>query len=190
MTNARPQKETGAVQNMPGGRVQDTASRGGVALLHAEEAFIGALLHMPAPMASQALDLVCDDDLADYLHGRIISIVRLLVAEGTAPDPVVVLTRARADGFVTGAQATQAMAMRLAELYQSVPTPASWRLYGQAVIDEALRRQCVAMGTRVLQAAENCSLDVLIDLLDAECRVVRRLHNRRAGKASLRAVAG
>lgn len=28
MTNARPQKETGAVMNMPGGRVQDSAERG------------------------------------------------------------------------------------------------------------------------------------------------------------------
>jgi replicative DNA helicase len=173
---------------LPGGQVQSSASDGQLALLHAEEAFIGALLHMPAPMASQALDLIHDEDLADYLNQRILTVVRLLVADNIAPDPVAALARARADGTVTGADATQAMAMRLADLYQSVPTPASWRAYGQAVIDEALRRQCIAMGTRVLQAAESCSLDVLIDLLDAECRTVRRLHDRRAPAIPLRAV--
>jgi replicative DNA helicase len=75
------------------------------------------------------------------------------------------------------------LTLRLTDLYGDVVTPANWRYYANGVIDEALRRQCVAMGTRVLQAAETSSLDVLIDLLDAECRLVRRLHNRRTAAA-------
>ena len=152
-------------------------------LLHAEQAYIGALLHMPAPMASQALDLVHDDDVADYLNQKIVTVIRTLVAEGSPPEAMAVLTRARADGVITGAQATRALAARLHDLFAAVPTPASWRLYAQVVIDEALRRRCIAMGTRVQQAAEDSSLEVLIALLDAESRLVRRLHDRRVAAA-------
>ncbi|MDP9459583.1 MAG: hypothetical protein M3Q22_04770 [Actinomycetota bacterium] len=158
-----------------------------------EGAFVGAQLHMPAPMASEALDLIYDDDIADYLNQRIVTVIRVLVAEGAAPDPVAVLARARADGTVAGADATRAMALRLGDLYGTCPTPASWRLYGQAVIDEALRRRCIEMAARVTQAAEGCPLDVLIDVLDAECRTLRRLHERRiavagGGRPDLRSV--
>jgi replicative DNA helicase len=177
---------------MPGGRVQNTASVGRNGVLDAEGAFTGALLHMAVATAKEALDLVQDDDLADFLNQKIVSVARLLAAEGVAPDPVAILTRARADGIVAGNEATRALGARLGELYGAVPTPASWRFYGHGVIDDALRRQCIAMGNRVLQAAESCALDVLIDVLDAECRVVRRLHNRRLATTpkQLRAVAG
>ncbi len=147
--------------------------------LNPEAAFVGALLHMPVPMASQALDLVHDDDLGDYVNQRIVTVIRLLVADGVAPDPVAVLARARADGIASGEVATKAIAERLADLYVSVPTPASWRFYALGTIDDALRRRCAALGSRVMQAAESCGLDVLIDVLDAECRTVRRLHDRR-----------
>ncbi len=158
-----------------------------------EGAFVGALLHMPAPMAREALDLVHDDDLGDYMHQRIVMVIRRLVAEDSAPDPVAVLARARADGVVTGSTAVQAMACRLHDLYASVPTPASWRLYALGTVDDALRRQCIALGDRVAQAAESSALDVLIDVLDAECRTVRRLHGRRlavagGGRRELRSV--
>lgn len=158
--------------------------------LDPEPAFVAALLHMAVPMASQALDLVHDEDIADFLHQRIVTVVRVLVAENIPPDPVAVLVRARADGTVTGVEATRALSARLGDLYLAVPTPASWRYYGLGVIDEALRRRCRAMAARVGQAAESCSLDLLIDVLDAECRLVRRLHDRRlaAAPAQLRAV--
>ncbi|MDP9459404.1 MAG: hypothetical protein M3Q22_03850 [Actinomycetota bacterium] len=181
MTNARLQKEAGV--DVPGGRVHGTASYQQNALLHAEPAFIGSLLHMPRSMASEALGLVLDDDLADYLHQLIVTVIRRLVAEGSAPDPVAVLARARADGVVTGSTAVQAMASRLHDLYASVPTPASWRLYALGTVDDALRRQCITLGDRVAQAAESSALDVLIDVLDAECRSVRRLHERRLAVA-------
>ncbi|MDP9458994.1 MAG: hypothetical protein M3Q22_01665 [Actinomycetota bacterium] len=144
-------------------------------------------------MAKEALEHVHDDDLADYLNQLIVTVIRRLVAEDCAPDPVAVLARARADGVVTGSTAVQAMACRLHDLYASVPTPASWRLYALGTVDDALRRSCIALGERVMQAAEGCALDVLIDVLDAECRTVRRLHDRRiavagSGRSELRSV--
>ncbi|SEP02805.1 DnaB-like helicase N-terminal domain-containing protein [Trujillonella endophytica] len=176
--NARLERvQTGAVTNMPGGQVHGTATYG----LDAESAFVGAVLHMPAPLAGQALDLVHDDDLGDYMHGLIVTTMRRLVAERIAPDPAVVLARARADGIVTGSVAVSAFALRLAELFGSVPTPASWRSYALGTIDDALRRSCIALGDRVRQAAEGSALDVMVDILDAECRTVRRLLNRRDG---------
>ncbi|WP_091542350.1 hypothetical protein [Modestobacter sp. DSM 44400] len=169
---------------LPGGQLHDTATGGENNMCEAEDAFVGAVLHMAVPTAKGALDLVHDDDLADLLNQRIVTVARVLVAEGVAPDPVAVFARARAHGVVTGVDATKALGMKLGDVYGSVPTPASWRYYGLAVIDEALRRRCIAMGTRVMQAAEGCPLDVLIDVLDAECRVVRRLHDRRLAAAT------
>jgi len=161
----------------------------------AEDALVGALLQMPVPMAKEALDLVHDDDIADLLNLTIVQVARLLVAENITPDPMAIAIRARADGTTAGPEAIRMLTLRMADLYADVVTPANWRYYANGVIDEALRRQCIAMGTRVLQAAETSSLDVLIDLLDAECRTVRRLHSRRtalvdAAVPRLRQVAG
>ncbi len=161
----------------------------------AEDAFTGALLHMPVPIAKEALDLVHDDDVADFLNITIVKLARALVAEGVAPDPMAVSIRARADGIVAGPEAIRMLTLRLADLYADVVTPANWRYYAHGLIDEALRRAFIAMGTRVMQAAEGSALDVMVDLLDAECRLVRRLLDRRAALAGppaprLRQVAG
>jgi replicative DNA helicase len=160
-----------------------------------EDAFTGALLHMPVPMAKEALDLVHDDDFADLLNVTIVKVARALVADGVAPDPMAVSIRARADGIVAGPEAIRMLTMRVANLYADVITPASWRYYAQGVIDDALRRAFIAMGTRVLQAAERSAFEVMVDLLDAECRSVRRLLDRRqvataSAHARLRSVAG
>ncbi len=189
MTNARPHTMVGTGAVMPGGHGQRTASDRRSHPTHAEEAFVGALLHMQVPTAKEALDLIHEHDLADYLHEQIVTVARLLVADNIPPDPAAALVRARADGIVSGGAAIQAFAQRMADLYAAVPTPCSWRYYANGVIDEALRRRCVEMAARVAQAAETSSLDVLIDLLDAECRLVRRLHDRRLAAAGhLRAV--
>jgi replicative DNA helicase len=192
MTNARSQKGTGAIISMPDGHAHTTAPGGNRDLLHAEDAFIGALPHLPVATAGEALALVHDDDLADPLNQQILGVARALVAEGIPPDPVAVFARARADGVVSGADAICRLSLRLADLYAGCPTPASWRYYGTAVIDEALRRRCLELAARVTQAAEGSPLDVLIDVLDAECRTVRRLDDRRAAvePTQLRAVAG
>jgi replicative DNA helicase len=145
----------------------------------AEDALVGALLHMPAAMADDALDLVHDDDIADPMNLTIVQVARLLVSENIAPDPAAISIRARGDGTMTGVEAIKALTMRLGDLYESVPTPANWQYYALGVIDDAVRRAFIAMGTRVLQAAEGSGLDVMVDLLDAECRTVRRLLNRR-----------
>jgi replicative DNA helicase len=192
MRNARSQKGTGAIVSMPGGHAHTTAPSGTRDLLHSEDAFIGALPHLPVATAREALDLVHDDDLADPLNQRILGVARALVAEGIPPDPVAVFARARADGVVSGADATRRLSFHLADLYAECPTPASWPYYGSAVIAEALRRRCLELAARVTQAAEGSPLDVLIDVLDAECQTVRRLHDRRASvePTQLPAVAG
>lgn len=147
------------------------------------DAFVGALLHMPVPMAKEALDLVHDDDIADLLNLTIVKLARVLVAENVAPDPVAISIRARADGITAGPEAIRMLTLRLADLYGGVVTPANWRYYAAGLINDAVRRQFVAMGTRVLQAAETSGLDVMVDLLDAECRTVRRLLDRRLAVA-------
>src|SRR3982750_4272294 len=104
----------------------------------AEDPFIAALPHLPVATAREALNLVHDDDLADPLNQRILGVARALVAEGIPPDPVAVFARARADGVVPSTDATRTLSLHLADLYAGCPTPAFWRYYGTAVIDEAL----------------------------------------------------
>ncbi len=153
-------------------------------------ALIGAALHG----AFQALDYIVDDDLADPRLHVVAEVIRQLADAGIRPDPTTVLAHARATGTVSRADAVQAFALLLHELFAECPVPASARFYAVAVLDEAIRRRVTEAGTRLAQAAEGDSLVSLLTLVDAEHHAVRELADRRAAVANdeprLRAVAG
>ena len=160
--------------------------------LNPEFVTIGCLLHLPASMTGRVLEVIDDEDVADYLNLLVVRVVRTLVAEDVTPDAVTVLARAQADGTVVGGQAIHGMADRLHELYRSVPVPVSWPLYVQALVRRALRRRCEEMAARVQQAVVSCPLDVLTDLVAAEYHAIQQLQDRLAAlefpPARLRAV--
>lgn len=147
--------------------------------LDPERAYVGALLHLPPAAAAQALALVDDEHLANEQLRFITAHVRQLAGAGVAPDPVLVLQVARAGGTVTTASSISGLAGLLHELYAECPVPASWRYYAAGVLDDALRRRCAEMGTRIAQAAEGESFESLLELVRREAAAVDTLANRR-----------
>jgi replicative DNA helicase len=151
-----------------------------MSVLDAEAAYVGALLHLPAEAALDALGFTAAEDFADRRLSIVAAVCRDLAARGVPPDPTAVLTHIRAEAIVAGADALRSLALLLADLYIAVPIPASVRHYAAGVLDAALRRRCSELAIRVGQAAEHDSLDSLIDLVHAEASAVQALRNRRA----------
>ena len=145
-------------------------------------ALVGAVLHLPAPGAAAALSLVVDEDLADVQLITIAAVARELAEDGVAPDPTVVLGVVRRRALATG-EALRRLALRLLEVHANCAVPASARWYAAAVLDEALRRRCTELSTRIAQAAEAESLRSLLALVDAEHQAVKELADRRAAIA-------
>lgn len=154
-----------------------------------ESAFIGAVLHMSAPDALIALDLVRDEDFAEPRLQLVAGLVRQVAEDGVTPDPVTVLAYARANGTVAKPEAIRGLTRLLADVYGGCPTPASGRWYAVGTLDEALRRRCTEMSTRIGQAAKAESLDSLMHLVDTELHAVREVRDRRAAAAGATAPA-
>jgi replicative DNA helicase len=150
-----------------------------LAALDAEAAFVGAVMHQPAPAALDALSLVKSEDFADLWLSVVADACRELAGRGIAPDPTAVLAHIRASAVVTGSDAIRSLSLLLAELYGTVPTPASVRWYRLAVLDGALRRWVEQMAARLGQAAENESIDSLLPLVGREVVAVGDVQQRR-----------
>ena len=133
-----------------------------------ECAYIGALLNLPLPAVAEAARLLVGDHLADSRLQVIYEAVTYLISEDIRPDPAAVLAQLRAIGTVTTATAVQELSLLLVDLYGACPVPASAPLYAAAVLDEALRRRCTELATRVAQAARAKPLDSLVALVAAE----------------------
>jgi replicative DNA helicase len=130
-----------------------------------------------------ALRLVSTDDVADPYLALIAEVCRELAARGIAPDPAAVHADVRSNALVSGVDAHRSFTLRLVDVYGACATPASWRFYAVAVIEESLRRRCSMLGTRVGQAAEAESIGSLLALVDAEAQAVHAVQDRRATAA-------
>jgi replicative DNA helicase len=151
-----------------------------LSVLDAEAAFVGALLHQSAAIASEALRLVVVEDFADLRLSVLADVCRRLAEAGVAPDPVTVLAHVRRHAIVTGAEAIRGFSLLLFEIYRSVPVPSNWRHYLAAVLDTALRRRVQMMAARLGQATERDSLDSVLPLIDREVVAVVQVKKRQA----------
>jgi replicative DNA helicase len=148
-------------------------------LLDPEASFVGALLHLPAPVAVDALSLVQTEDFADLKLSAIADACRALAVRDVAPDPTTVLAYVRGAALVTGAEAISSLAQLLVELYGTVPTPASVAWYRLGLLDAALRRRCLVLADRVAQAAQGETFGTLMALIVREVQAVLAVQQRR-----------
>ncbi|MGY1818048.1 hypothetical protein ACI79Z_11235 [Geodermatophilus sp. SYSU D00663] len=149
-------------------------------MLDPEAAFVGAVLHLSAVAALDALHLVNGEDFADPRLALVADVCRELAARGLAPDPTVVFAHAQAKAVVTGSEAVGNLALLLADLYGGVPTPASVGWYRQGLLNGALRRRCEMLATRLNQAVGHDSMESLLGLVVAEVTAVLAVQQRRA----------
>jgi hypothetical protein len=105
-----------------------------VSVLDAEAAYVGALLHLPAEAALDALGFTAAEDFVDRRLSIVAAVCRDLAARGVPPNPTAVLTHIRAEAIVAGADALRSLALLLADLYIAVPIPGVGRaLRGRGV---------------------------------------------------------
>jgi replicative DNA helicase len=141
-----------------------------------EHQLVGALLHLSATQAAPILQLVPDDAIWRPDNRWAFELIRLLVADGRDPDPVLVLATARHRPPADAAHPDRPVsrprhhqfAVHLANLYTRTVTPAAVRQYAREVLDEAYRRAIAFHGQRMQQLVERgLSREDLTDYLTA-----------------------
>jgi replicative DNA helicase len=137
-----------------------------------EAQLVGALMYLSAADAALIVDWVTDKAIWVPDNRWAIKIIRHLVAQQTAPDPVAVLHTARSRGLAdTGAAPVSPrrhhrFAVHLADLYTQTVSPALARQYAREVLEDAFRRAVGAYGARLAYMAENgTGRDELADYL-------------------------
>lgn len=140
-----------------------------------ERALVGAALMG----AAHVLDLVHAEDIADARLQVIAGVVQELREAGVPVDPTTALAHARATGTVTRTAAVRAFAELLHDVVAECPLPAAARYYAVAVLDEAIRRRCAELSSRIGQAADAESLPSLLALVSAEHQAVQEIAARR-----------
>ncbi len=176
---------------LPGGQLHSTQSHGHVpTALAPEPALMACLLNADHATAGRILAAVHDEDLADHRLRVVLGLARRVVDTGAPPEPGLLLANARAAGDLRSATEVPDLALLLAGLYEQVTVVASWSYYYRAVVEDALRRRAAEAATRIAQAAQGGSLDVLLDLVVSEGAAVHAVAARRIAdpRPSLRAV--
>lgn len=143
----------------------------------AEEAYVGALMYLPAGAAARAAALVEPEDLADPLLRIVHACVTRLAAQGVQPDPVAVLADAREHGL-TGAHTMAMTAERVADIYLVVPTAVNVGYYAGIVGREAFARRLHVAGERLIQVSEGGNTAVMVQVLADESKALDAMRLR------------
>lgn len=93
--NLRPVPELETDVDVVGELADEVEYRTVVARLEPETNLVGLLMRLPAAEVAEVLELLHDDDVERPLARAILTVIRMLVAEGRAPDPVAVVTAVR-----------------------------------------------------------------------------------------------
>lgn len=148
-------------------------------VLSPAQAYIGALMWLPADRALQAHDLLCADDLASGQLAYIHDLVGELARAGVAPHPTAVLAAAIDGGRVSGATSIKSLTLLLIDLHDHRATvPSNVRFYACAALADAVRRRTADMAARLAQIAEYADLDELARVHQSETEAITALRRR------------
>jgi replicative DNA helicase len=128
-----------------------------------EDQLVGALLHLSAAQVKPTLELVPATAIWRADNRWVYELIGHLVADGSDPDPVLVLATARHRGPTDAAHPGRPVSARrhhqfavhLANLYTRAVNPAAVRQYAREVLDEAYRRAIARHGQHMQELAEN-----------------------------------
>jgi replicative DNA helicase len=126
-----------------------------------EAQLVGALMYLSAADAAPVVEWVPDKAIWRPDNRWAMEIIRHLVAQDAAPDPVTVLHTARSHGPAEAGPAPVSprrhhrFAVHLADLYTQTVTPRLVRQYAREVLEDAFRRAVGAYGGRLAELAQN-----------------------------------
>lgn len=174
----------------PAGRVVLSATRSGtmtatefgdptqlVPVTAAEDAFVGALLHLDARRARLALEHIEAGDLADPRLSTVLSLVRQLADRDVDPDPAAVVAEAWLFGKISGEHRRARLADTVVRVYLG-STASSAAHYRLAVLGDALARQLVATSQRLGQVAAELPPSQYRRVIDEQTSSFRALWTR------------
>ena len=182
-------KQRGVGRNGPTPKIPSTKSTESVTQMGKqavfdlnEKAFVGALLHLPPDRVIALGELVHPDDLSDPRLRLVFKIALDLAGKGEQPDVAKVHGEARTAGTVVS-QNLPSLALLLTDLLDGCPNPAAADYYGRNVLESSLRRRTVAAATRLCQAAESSSLEMLCSVIEEETTSLARAIHRLASSS-------
>lgn len=136
--------------------------------INAEDAFVGCLLHLPPARAASHCRAVVPGDLEDPRLRAIFMTVKDLALRGVSPEPAAILADMRRSGSVLGPQRLTAVSVLLIDLFTAAPAAPMAEFYQRSVLESALRRRATEAGTRIAQAADECSVAGLLAIVATE----------------------
>lgn len=146
-------------------------------------AFVGALMHLNAEAAAMASILVEPDDLLDPFLRDVLTGIKAQLAEGRAPDPVLVRCWLIEHGYADE-QRNRVITEALTRLFTEAPIVASVGFYADLVLEAAYRDAVQGMASRLTQAAQTSSMANLAATITAEADRVRAIRNRLPGRVT------
>ncbi len=126
-----------------------------------EPQLLGALMYLSAAEAAAIVEWVPDSAIWRPENRWAMKIIRDLVAQNIAPDPVTVLHAARTRGPMgvarVSARRHHGFAVHLADLYTQTVNPVLVRQYAREVLENAFARAVAAHGEHLAELARNGS---------------------------------
>ena len=143
-------------------------------ILEAEYACLGSMIHMPVfvPNVGEWLEV---KDFSSPLCREVYELLLDLDRQGYPIDPVTVLAACRARGV---AGPSRQAAVELTDMLQAAVNPVLCETYARVVLDSAIRRKVVEVGTRLVQLGETPTR-LPMDVLDMAREQYAVLHEQR-----------
>lgn len=129
--------------------------------LEPDRAFLGCLMQTRVEQARQLLAGTRPDDARNPIAQYVLSLVIRLVVDGIKPDPVVLLSAARNEGWLISEHRHEQFATWLIDTFRAAPVPQAAAVVKADMLEEALRWAIREQAQRVLELAEHGSVDTL-----------------------------
>jgi hypothetical protein len=151
--------------------------------LETDRAFLGCLMQLPADATRRVLAGMRAEDARSPAAQRVLWLVIRLVTEGINPDPVVLLSAARNQGWLVDEHRHEQFAHWLIDTFRAAPVPEAATVLKRDLLEDALRRAVTAKAQQVLDIAEHGQIDRLHQLATFDTDRITDLWSRFAEAA-------
>lgn len=127
--------------------------------LEPDRAFVGCLMQLPPAAARGLLAGVRPDDAHSTITQRVLFLVIRLAAREIKPDPVVLLTEARNQGWLTTRHRHEQFATWLIDTFRAAPAPQAGQVVKRDMLEHALRWAITQRAKAVADITEHREID-------------------------------
>ena len=133
-----------------------------------EQAFIGCLMQLPPLHLTLSCHEIEPEDFTDPRIRVIFKTMKALGQRAISAEPAAVIAQCQSTGAVAGGDRLKSLATFLADIYTAAPPAAQTSFYTLAVLESSLRRRVTEAGTRIAQAADQCGVEKMLEMVETE----------------------